>query len=51
MMVVKQLAAELQIQLAAELCAALPNMLRLQRQIFVVVKTQFHPHTLPLSKI
>ena len=49
--VVKQLAAELQIQLAAELCAALANMLRLQRQIFVVVKTQFHPHTLPLSKI
>ena len=51
MVVVKQLAAELQIQLAAELCAALANMLRLQRQIFVVVKTQFHPHTLPLSKI
>ena len=47
-MVVKQLAAELQIQLAAELCAALADVLCLHGQIFFIVKTQFHPHIPPL---
>ena len=42
-MVVKQLAAELQIQLAAELCAALADVLCLHGQVLLVVKAQLHP--------
>ena len=37
--VVKQLAAELQIQLAAELADALPDLLRLHGEIFLIVKS------------
>ena len=47
-MVVKQLPAELQIQLPAELCAALADVLRLHAQVLLVVKTRFHPHIPPL---
>ena len=41
MVVVKQLAAEFQIQLVAEMGDALPDVGRLHFQIFVVVKTDF----------
>ena len=42
MVVVKKLAAELQIQLIAELAAALLDVLGLQGQILVVVKSDLH---------
>ena len=42
MVVVKELAAELQIQLVAELAAALLDMRGLQGQVFVVVKSDLH---------
>ena len=42
MVVVEQLAAELQIQLAAELGAPRRDVLRLQLQVLVVVKTDLH---------
>ena len=46
--VVKQLSAKLQIQLAAELRNAVLNVLRLHLQIFVVVKSAFHHGEAPL---
>ena len=42
MIVVEQLAAELQIQLVVKLLDALADMLGLHRKIFVVVKSNFH---------
>ena len=45
--VVKELAAELQIQLAAELAHALADVLGLQGQILFVVKSDLH-HNIPL---
>ena len=42
MVVVKQLAAEFQIQLVPERADPLQNLLRLQRDVPVVVKTDFH---------
>ena len=47
MEIVKQLAAKLHIQLAAKLAQPFLYMLRLQGQIFFVVKTK--PHNSPLS--
>ena len=42
MVVVEQLAAEFQIQLAAELADPLADMLSLQSQVFIVVETDAH---------
>ena len=46
--VVKQLAAELQIQLSAELRDAVPDVLRLHLQVLLVVKADFCQGDLPL---
>ena len=46
--VIKQLAAELQIQLAAELRPPRRDVLRLQLQVLLIVKSDLHPDT-PLS--
>ena len=46
--VVKELAAELQIELAAELAHALPDVLCLQLQIFIIVETDLHDCFPPL---
>ena len=45
--IVEQLAAELQIELAAELIDPLTDLLRLQGQIFFVVESFFHALSLP----
>ena len=45
--IIEQLAAEFQIQLAAELTDPLVNSLRLDLKIFVVIKSDFH-NKLPL---
>ncbi len=50
-MVVKQLAAEFQIQLTAELVNALGNFLRLKLQILVVVKSYLHSPVLVCANI
>ena len=42
MVVVKQLAAQLQIQLAIKLSNALTDVLRLNLEVFLVVKSYFH---------
>ena len=42
MVVIEQLAAELQIQLAAELADPFADMLGLQSQVFIVVETDAH---------
>ena len=42
MVVIEQLAAELQIQLAAELADPLADMLSLQSQVFIVIETDAH---------
>ena len=47
MIIVKQLAAELQIELAAELIDALSDVLALQLDILVIGKTDFKHETLP----
>ena len=47
MIIVKQLAAELQIELAAEFIDALSDVLALQLYILVIGKTDFKHETLP----
>ena len=49
MVIIKQLAAQLQIELAAKLADALPNMLRLHARILIVIKTDFHVCPSPCS--
>ena len=39
MIIIEQLAAELQIQLTAEFCDTLLDLLRLHAEIFIIVKT------------
>ena len=49
MEVIKQLAAELQIQLAAKLSDAVFDLLRLRGEVFLIVKSNgFHDALLPL---
>ena len=49
-MVVKELAAKLQIQLTAEAGAALTNMLGLQLQILFIIKTNLQLKHTPILK-
>ena len=42
MVIVKQLAAKLQIQLIVKLCNALPDVGRLHGKIFVIIKSNLH---------
>lgn len=48
MVVIEQLAAKFQIQLVAELCNSVPDMLGLQLQIFFVIKSDRNENLLPL---
>ena len=49
MEVIKQLAAEFQIELAAKICHPLLNLLGLKRQVFLIVKSDFlHVNLLPV---
>ena len=50
--IIEQLAAEFQIQLAAEFRDTLLNLLRLQTEIFVIVKTYLvHVDTFPYGSL
>ena len=49
--IVEQLAAELKVQLAAELGDALPDVLRLHGEILAVVKTDVHGGVSPFSQV
>ena len=50
MKIVKQLSAEFQIQLSAELLDPVAYMLRLHFKVFIIVKTDFHTHPRPQTK-
>ena len=50
MEIIKQLAAEFQVKLAAELADPLPDMLRLNLQVLLIVKSDLHLTRAPISE-
>ncbi len=51
MKIIKQLAAEFQVKLAAELADPIPDMLRLNLQILLIVKADLHLSRTPIYEI